>query len=146
TRLGARAVVSLEVHPTLAIRLSRSLFRVDADSDDIEVLADREIQRLETLGNLPEHHRTHQGAVRVTHDQDDRPPTEVVGELNIPTLLVAEGRDQRNLGVEVLVERDLLEGATGLGRGPGRGGDDGRNGDQEEQTQPRRKARPTARP
>ena len=99
--------VALEVRLLLGCRQPRAFPRVDADRDDVELLADVEVQHLQRAGDAVEHLRAEHRALVIHQREQHRPLAEVVAELDVPPGLVDERQIERHLFVEPLIDPDL---------------------------------------
>jgi hypothetical protein len=135
---GAFAAVVADVLGLLFGGERGSFFRVDADGDDLELLAGAELERLERLGHAVERHRAQAGAAVVDQGEDDGLFAEVVGEADGVALLVAEGEVEGDLAAELLVDAYAVDdrrrgGGLGGGAGAARGGEAREGGEAERQ-------------
>src|SRR5215813_545729 len=82
----------------------RSLARIEADDDDLELFARDKRERLQTAGQPVQHLVTKHRALVINEREDDRFAVEVIAEPDRLSRLVAEGEIERNLFIQPLIE------------------------------------------
>ena len=107
--LGALTLVALDVCRLLAPRQLRRLARIEAHRDDVELLADREVQHADGAHQSVEDLRAQHRALVVGQHQNHRTTAEVVAQRDLASLLVVELQRQRQRLVQLLVETDVLQ-------------------------------------
>src|SRR5439155_22247063 len=100
----SRPSVAFEIELLFRGSQRRSLARIDADNDDIELIAGAELQVLQALDKPVEHERAEHRAFVVTEHEHDRLAPEVIAELRPRACLIAEGLIKRKLLTELLLE------------------------------------------
>ena len=108
-RAGARLLVALEVDRLLRGRGCGRIARVEADGDDLEVLARVERQHAERARQAVDDLRAQHRTVVVGEHHHHRPLAEVVGEPDGAPGLVAEGGVERDVLIDVLIEANPLQ-------------------------------------
>ena len=106
---GLGMAVALDVHRLLFRGELRALGGIDADSDDVEVLAGAELDHLERADEAIQLLRAEHGAGVIDDGENDRALGEVVAELDGGSGFVAEDLVERKLLVEALVDVDLAQ-------------------------------------
>jgi hypothetical protein len=106
---GARASVALEVFLLLGGGDRGRFLRVEADRDDVELIADVELHHLHGAAESGEGFAAEHGAVVVDQVQDQRLRSEVVAESDGVAGVVDKGEICGNLSVEMLLNADVLE-------------------------------------
>ena len=113
--LGARPLVGVEVDRLLGRRHHRGLARVEADGDDVELLAGGLLEHAQPAHQPVEDLGAEHRALVVDEGQHHRPGAEVLAQPHLAPGLVAEGGVERQLGVELLVESHLLQRRSASG-------------------------------
>ena len=113
---GAGAPVALEVDGLLRRRRGRRVVRVEADGDDLEILARIQRHHAERARQAVDHLRAQHRAVVVREHHHHRLAAEVVAETHGRARLVAERRVERHALVDVLIEADLAQRLRQRGR------------------------------
>ena len=108
-RRGARLFVARDVTGFLRRGGRRRVARIEADGDDLEILAGLEREHVERAREPVDDERAEHRAVVVREHQHDRPRPEVVAERHGTAGFVPEGGVERDLQVQVLVEADLAQ-------------------------------------
>src|SRR5579864_44137 len=135
---GAGTTVALEVVLLLGGGDGGCFLRIEADRDDIEFVAEVELHHFHGAGQAGENLTAQHGAVVVNQVQDQRLPAEVICEFDGASGFVDEGEIGWNLGVEMLLDADVLQirranvggrghDAFGHGLSPGLGCEQGDN-------------------
>ena len=84
SRRPSPAARSARGRPASSAPPARAFPRVDADRDDVELLADVEVQHLQRAGDAVEHLRAEHRALVIDQREQHRPLAEVVAELARP--------------------------------------------------------------
>ena len=106
-RVAHRPVI--QVRALLRVRGLGRVARVEADQDDVELLAGRERQHLERRRDAVQHLRAQHRALVVHERQHDRPLPEVIAERHVAARLVLEPHVERQSIAQPLFERHVLE-------------------------------------
>ena len=91
---GAGAVVPLQVGRLLRRRQLRRLLRIEAHGDDVELLADAELQHAQRARQAVQHLRAEHRALVVHERQDHRPLAEELAEPHVTAGFVLERADR----------------------------------------------------
>ena len=105
---GAGTAVALEIVLLLGGGDLGRLLRIEADGDDFEFVADVELHHLHGAGQAGEGFSAEHGAVVVDEVEDQRLLAEVIAEFDGAAGVVDESEIGRNLGVEMLLDADVL--------------------------------------
>ena len=127
---GAGTPVALEVVRLFCGGDFGSFFRIEADGDDVEFVADVELDHLHRSGQAGQCLSAKHGAVVIDKIQNQRLLAEVAAEFDGASGIVDEGEIRRNLRVETLLDADVFKirrtdtgrrGHDALGHGLGHG-------------------------
>ena len=114
---GVGASVALEIFGFLCGGDFGRFSRIEADGDDVELVADVELDHLHRAAEAGERFSAKHGAVVVDEVEDQRLLAEVVAEFDGAACVVDEGEIGGNLRVEMLLDADVLQiGRTDVGR------------------------------
>jgi hypothetical protein len=109
SRLGARTPVTLQVGLLLCRGEPGPFLRIDADRNDVELLADVEVEHLQRAGHSVEHLGAEHRALVIHHRQQHRAFAEVIPELDVLAVLVDARQIERHLLADPLIDADLAE-------------------------------------
>ena len=106
---GFGVSVALEVNALASGGDVGSLGGIDADDDDVEVLAGNKLDHLESAGETVELLGTEHGALVVNERENGGALAEVAAQLDGFAHIVGEGEVERQLLVEALLDAHTLE-------------------------------------
>src|ERR1700694_3156274 len=143
---GTRPAVLRQVRLLLGRRVRRTVPRVEAHRDDLELLARVEGESAQRGKQAVQHLRAEHRAVVVRERENHGPAAEVLAEPDGPALLVLENQVERNLRGKPLLDPDVLQhrrpDAGGRRRcEPRRLGDRPRRAEEREREEEERKTR-----
>ena len=106
---GFRAAIALQISALLGRGQIRGLGGIDADHDNVEVLAGSEPHHLESAGEAVELFRAEHGALVVDQRQDGRLLAEVTGQRHLFSRVVSKREAEWQLRVEPLIDADAVQ-------------------------------------
>ncbi len=113
---GAWLLVARDIPGFLRRGGRRRVARIEADGDDLEILAGLEREHIERARQAVDDQRAQHRAVVVREHHHDGSLAEVIAERHRLARLVPERRVERHRFVEVLIEPDLAQRRRNRGR------------------------------
>src|ERR1700734_1151832 len=107
TRSGTGTSVAFEVVRFLGSCDLRRFLRIEAHRDDIELIADIELDHLHGAGEAGEGFSAKHGAVVINEVEDQGFFAEVVAERHGAASVIDESEIRRNLAIEMLLNADV---------------------------------------